>query len=349
VALTVLERAPELPADASAWLDGLPGPIAIRVRGRDSSRLRLVSGMLHGNEPSGLRAIFHALRSGERFVTDTLFFVGAVEAARTQPRHTHRLLMGRRDLNRCFCPPFLGAEGQVAEALLGLVRASPLEAVVDLHNNSGHNPVYGVGSGIDAGRLGVASLFANRYVASSLRLGALHEAFPESIPAVTIECGRAGEPHADAAAIAGLMRFLGASALPRVDPASGGMHLLRDPVRVRVRPGVSLAYGERGLDVSADLTLDIDADRHNFQRQRAGTRIAWLRERAPWPFEAIDADGSDVASELFERRADAIVARRSIVPIMMTTSATIAQQDCLFYVVDEVDLGEGSDAGPTSC
>ena len=290
--------------------------------------------MLHGNEPSGLRAIFHALRSGERFATDTVFFVGAVEAARAEPRHSHRLLPGGRDLNRCFRAPFDDAEGAVAAALLALVRTEPLEAVVDLHNNSGHNPVYGVGIGDDPGRLGVASLFAEHYVVSPMSLGALHEAFPVGIPAVTVECGRAGERHADEAAIAGLTRFLRAGELPRVEAASGRMHLLRGPVRVRVRPDVSLAYGE---GAKADLTLDADVDRHNFRRQPAGTRIGWLRDSAPWPFEALDARGTDVAHDLFERRGGAIVARRAIVPIMMTTSATIAHQDCLFYVVEERD------------
>jgi hypothetical protein len=330
--ITVLDRVPPLPADANAWLDELRGPIAIRVRGADSTRTRLVSGMLHGNEPSGLRAIFHALRSRARPATDTVFFVGAVEAARAEPRHSQRMLVGRRDLNRCFRPPFDDADGRIAEALLDLVRPEPLEAVIDLHNNSGHNPVYGVGLGDDSGRLGLASLFGERYVVSPLSLGSLHEAFPAAIPAVTMECGRAGERHADEAAIAGLTRFLRADVLPRVEAASGRVHLLRAPVRVRVRPGVTLAYGARA---EADLTLDADVDRHNFRRQPAGTRIGWLRERAPWPFEALDATRTDRAHELFERRGDAIVTRREIVPIMMTTSARIAHEDCLFYVVEE--------------
>jgi hypothetical protein len=335
--ITVLDRPPALPEDASAWLDTLPGPTAIRTRGHDSTRTRLVSGMLHGNEPSGLRAIFHALRSGETFATDTLFFVGAVEAARAEPRHSRRLLPGGRDLNRCFRAPFRDDEGEVAAALLALARAEPLEAVVDLHNNSGHNPVYGVGIGDDAGRLGIASLFGVRYVVSPLELGALHEAFPERIPAVTMECGRAGERHADEAAVAGLTRFLRAERLPRVEAASGRVQLLRAPVRVRVRPEVSLAYGERAR---ADLTLDADVDRHNFCRQPAGTRIGWLRDGAPWPLEALDARGTDVAHDLFERRGGAIIARQPIVPIMMTTSATIAHEDCLFYVVEEAELRE---------
>jgi hypothetical protein len=187
--ITIVDGTPDLPPDADAWLDQLPGPVAIAASGRDSSRTRVVSGMLHGNEPSGLRAIFGALRSGELFATDTLFFVGAVDAARAAPRHSHRMLPGRRDLNRCFRPPF----------------------------------------------------------------------------------------------------------------------------------------------------ADVDADRHNVQRLPAGTRLAWLREGAPWPFEALDAAGIDLAHDLFERQGYAIVTRRPIMPIMMTTNVVIAHADCLFYVVEEAE------------
>ncbi|MDB4935401.1 MAG: hypothetical protein JWP87_2373 [Labilithrix sp.] len=333
--ITVLHGVPELPADAGAWLDSLPGPVAISTRGRDPSRTRVVSGMLHGNEPSGLRAIFDALRSRDLFATDVLFFIGAVDAARTEPRHTHRTLPGRRDLNRCFHEPEGDLDGRIAESLLELVRARLPEALVDLHNNSGHNPAYGVGMGLDAGRLGLTSLFAERYVATSLRLGSLHEVLPRDIPAVTIECGRAGDPRADEVAIAGLSAFLHAKALPRASVDTSAMRVLHDPTRVRVRDDVSLGYGERSAAPAVDLTMDLDADRHNFQRLPAGTRLGWLREGAPFPFEAMDASGSDVAHALFERRGDTIVTRRSIIPIMMTTNATIARDDCLFYVVDD--------------
>src|SRR5688572_2241480 len=55
------EGFPDLPASAEAWLGELQGPTAVRVPGRDGARLRVVSGLLHGNEPSGLRAIFELL------------------------------------------------------------------------------------------------------------------------------------------------------------------------------------------------------------------------------------------------------------------------------------------------
>src|SRR5262249_47450166 len=157
---------------------------------------------------------------------DTLFLIGAVAAARISPRYSHRMLPGGRDLNRCFCAPFSGAEGSIARALLDAVRAFAPEALVDLHNNSGHNPAYGLGTRLDPERLGMVSLFAERYVWSTLRLGSLMEAMADELPIVTVECGRAGEPSADEVARRGLARFLDVDLLPRLPIGDPGMQLL---------------------------------------------------------------------------------------------------------------------------
>jgi predicted deacylase len=178
VALTVVDADPAaLPRDVDAFLDGLPGPTLLRLAGRDRGRVRVVAGTLHGNEPSGVRAIHHALRTVVPAV-DVLFFVGAVEAARAEPRFGRRMLPGRRDLNRCFRPPHHGdgEDGRVAEAVLAQVRAAHPEAVVDLHNNTGHNPAYAIGTAVDGPRLALGALFAERFVCSSVRLGTFVEA-----------------------------------------------------------------------------------------------------------------------------------------------------------------------------
>ena len=117
VPLRVVEpsRGPEpWPRGLDAFLQELGGPAWIRVPGRDASRTRVVSTLLHGNEPSGVRAIHAWLRSGARPAVDTAFFVGPVEAARVPPGFAHRTRFGHRDLNRCFLPPFPGSEGELA-------------------------------------------------------------------------------------------------------------------------------------------------------------------------------------------------------------------------------------------
>jgi hypothetical protein len=324
-------RPRELPTSDEALLAWLGGPALLRQRGRDGGRVRAVATLLHGNEPSGLRALRAWLASAEEPATDVLFFVGAVAAARAVPGFAHRSLPGRPDLNRCFAPPFAGEEGAVAAELLGALRAARPEALVDLHNNTGRNPAYGVVCGTDPLRLALVSLFARRCVRSDLQLGTLVEAFEGVLPAVTVECGTAGDSVADATAFAGLARYLRAE---RLGPELGRglpFQILVDPVRVRLVEGVRLAFSDRAA-YGADLTFARDLDRHNFERVAAGTVLGWLRRGAPWPLDARAADGADRSRALFAVEDGALRLQRDGVPIMMTTDPGIAASDCLFYL-----------------
>ena len=331
VAIWEAPEASRLGATAEAFLAALPGSTLIRVPGRDRTRTRAVVSLLHGNEPSGLRAVHAWLRRGAPPAVDAVFLVGAVEAARLPPPFSHRTLPGGRDLNRCFRPPFVGPEGAWAEEVLRLLRAAAPEALIDLHNNTGHNPVYGVGTRIDGVRLGLTALFATRFVHSTIRLGALAEVAADECNAVTIECGRAGDPAADAVALAGLTRFLEGHVLPLPDAVPPEMDVLADPIRVSVRPGVGIAFAELPC-AGVDLTLRGDIDRHNFEALLPGVPVGWLRAGAEWPLVAVGADGEDVSRDYFVVRDDLVITRRAMVPIMMTTDVDAALGDCLFYL-----------------
>jgi hypothetical protein len=321
------------PADALDFLRELGGPAWIPVRGRDPGRCRVVSTLLHGNEPSGVRAVLAWLRSGARPAADTHFFIGSVAAALEPPGFAHRMLFGDRDLNRCFLPPFQGREGVLAHDVLERIRALEPEALVDLHNTTGHTPPYGVGPKSDPGRLTLTAFFAARFVESDLRLGALIEAIQDEVTAVVVECGMTGSAEPDRIAREGLVRFLDAESVgpdaTGVKPP-GELAIVGSPIRVCLQPGLALRYGD-GPAPDADVTVDAEIDRHNFERVEPGATIGWLRPDGPWPFVATRADGADVSRDLFELRDGRLAARTRFVPIMMTTDPEIAVQDCIFY------------------
>ena len=125
-------------------LQQLDGPTWIYIQGQDSSRCRVVTTLLHGNEPSGLHALHKWLRSDYQPVVDLYCFVGSVEAARETPGFHHRQLPGARDLNRCFRPPFNDEQGRIAADLLHRICAVQPEAVIDIHNTSGAGPSFAV-------------------------------------------------------------------------------------------------------------------------------------------------------------------------------------------------------------
>ncbi len=332
VAIRPAPRGSSAPHTADQLLAWLGGPTLLTLDGEDQARTRGVATLLHGNEPSGLRALLAYLRSEHRPATRVVCFVGAVAAAHHPPGFAHRMRPGRRDLNRCFQPPFAGEDGAVAGEALRLLREARCEALVDLHNNTGHNPAYGVGTGVDAARLNLASLFAERYVCTDLRLGSLIEATSEDFPTITVECGRSGEPAADRAASEGLARYLRAPALETRRVEAPRMTVFADPIRVCVRPGLRLAFG-RGPAAGADLTLADDIDAYNFSAVLPGAPVGWLGPRGLWPLEARGADGEDVSQDLFVARDGRLETRRGLVPIMMTTDPVVAAADCLFYTV----------------
>jgi len=202
------------------------------------------------------------------------------------------------------------------------------EAVIDLHNNTGHSPAYGVGPVIGTLERSLAGLFGERFVVTHLEIGALVEVIPN---AITVECGLAGDPRADAIALDGLRRFLVAPTLDDL-PSPARLELLVDPMRVQIRSEASVAIADAPLP-GVDFTLMADVDRHNFETLPAGAPLGWLRVGAPWPLEAIGADGRDHSHTLFDRVDDRLAARRDLIPIMMTTDVGIARSDCLFYAV----------------
>lgn len=321
-----------VPATVEAFLDALGGPTMLHQRGRDRGRTRGLSVLLHGNEPSSIRALHAWLRSGAMPAVDVVCFVGAVAAARVLPGFAQRVRPGGRDLNRCFRPPWDGEDGAVAAETLQMLRQAGCESLLDLHNNTGHNPAYGVGTRADAARMNLTALFADRYVVYDLALGALIEATANDFPSVAIECGRAGDPAADALAREGLARYLLAERLETRQVRAARMEVFESPVRVAVRPGLRLAFGDRPA-TGADLTLLADIDRHNFQPLLPGVPVGFLAPAAPWPLDARGADGEDVSRDVFEVVDGLLRTRRGVVPIMMTTDPAIAAADCLFYLV----------------
>ena len=332
-----------LPEDEVAFLRLLGGPTLIRVGGRDPSRTRVVTTLLHANEPSGLRAVLRFLRTKPVPSTQVLFFIGAVGTALSEPIMSHRSLPDRTDANRVWLPPWETPEGAVARDVLECIRAAKPEFLVDLHNNTGHNPAYGVAFGVGSAELSLVSLFADRLVHTPIQLRSLVEATHADFPSVTIECGRAGDPIADEVAWEGLLRFLDVRAV-EAETAQRPVQLLGAPVRVCVAPGFDLSFADQ-LDPAAALTVSKRVDRHNCERLETGSAIGWLAPTSAWPLQAFAADGEECSKALFQASEGILRTRREFMPIMMTTNREIAESDCLFYAVQPLEPPDASQGG----
>lgn len=327
----------DLTVDAAvdAFIDRLGGPTVVRVPGVDRERLRVLSGTIHGNEPSGVRALHRLLVDAVTPATDVLLVFGALDATLHPPRSTHRMVPGRRDLNRCFRGPFDDDNGQIARAILDACGERRIEASVDIHNTTGKNPDFVIAGVIDDAHAGLASLFSERYLAWRLQLGTFAEVLDDGgAVGITFECGQVNDPAADARAVEGARRFVTTDVLP---VGGAPLHLYRDPVRVRLSPGTTISFDDDDNNNSdADLRCPATTDARNFTRVEAGTVLGRVRAGIPWPLR-VDGDddrsGPDLSQRFFAIEHGHLVTRVAIVPLMITTNAAVAASDCLFYAV----------------
>ena len=317
--------------DAESFLEELGQPSWFSIEGRDRGRVRAVVTLLHGNEPSGTMAMLRLLQEGFAPEVDVLCCIVRVDLARgSQGLFAQRSGLGERDQNRCF----VGARendrpGQIAAELLALLRQSRPECVVDLHNTSGAGPAYGVATSDGLAPRTLTSYFSGHMIHTGLRLGTLMEAIEDELPCVSVECGGAKQAASHQTAYDGLRGLLSAHDLWRPQREMAVHH---HPLRVELAPGSRVAYARRPVP-QADITLLPDADRHNFEVFSPQSWVGWLGPRGLGALRVRGESGDDRASELFVDLAGELRARVGLRALMVTTDPTIAQSDCLFYVV----------------
>ncbi|WOJ94588.1 M14 family metallopeptidase [Congregibacter variabilis] len=332
-------------SNPDALLDNLGGPVCILFSGRDTTRTRALVTLLHGNEPSGLFALHRWLLSAQQPAVNLLVIVASVHAALESPRFSHRMLPRARDLNRCFKPPFDDEQGRLAEEILELLRLHRPEAIVDMHNTSGSGPSFGVCTHLDRQHDALVSLFTRRLVVSHLNLGALMDISDASCPTVTIEVGGRQDEEAHTLAYDGLQRFASAQrVLANEDEVEWGIEILRDPIRLELCEGVTLAYDDKPRP-GFDITLRSDIEHHNFGEVNPHTPLGWVKDDPQALFRAVDAFGRCAVTALVRCEDGVLYPSQGLKLFMITTNASIAQSDCLFYAVaTEQNLPLTSDA-----
>ncbi len=322
--------AQDVGATVEEFLARLGRPAWVFLTGEDPSRTRAVTTLLHGNEPSGVRAIFQWLRVGIRPRVNLACFIGAVEAASAPPGFAHRQLPDGRDLNRCFRMPFEGREGRLAAGVLDRLRVIAPESLVDFHNTSGRSPAYGVTTRLGEPQKVLTALVSNHLIVTDLRLGTLMEATEDDFPTITAECGGAGDVRSDQTAMTALKSYAMAESLWDAPRRSAHVKTFHHPIRVSLASGKQVAYGAAAMP-GADLTLRADADHFNFGILNHGEILGWVRDPSPGVVVARDAKGRDRTPELFAVDAGRLVVAQASRIMMMTTTPDIAVSDCLFY------------------
>ncbi len=316
------------------FLRQLSGLCIFDLQGQDTSRTRVVTTLIHGNEPSGFIALHRWLKKKITPAVNMRFIVCNIEAAQLLPEFSHRYLQSGQDLNRYFAKTkkniaIINRAQQIKQA----VKAVSPEAVIDLHNTSGLSPAFGVAIDNNDQTLDLISLFTNKVILTGLRVGAIMEQY-FAAPIVTIECGGAGQIQSHQLAYAGLKQF--SSAANIFDRHASQVDIHQHPCRVELLPSVSVAFGHNHLP-TADVTLRADAEQLNNQLTPKGEFIGWYEGRDKLPLTAKDEQGNEQLEAMFSLQNGCIFTKQSLQIFMVTTDPDIATYDCLFYASVEED------------
>lgn len=312
--------------DEAGFLRRLGGPAILAFNGDDNTRSRVVVTLLHGNEPSGVKALLRL--ANEHFTprVTTYFVIASTNAALTPPEFTYRMLPGHDDLNRCFNGMGHAPQVELAKAIKDAILAYRPEAVIDLHNTSGKGPDFCVSTQASANHTALASHFSRSMIVTDIRLGSLMEQ-ALGCPVVTVEAGGAKDSGADDNAYYGLRSFLSAdnALVPCRD-----VTLLTHPRRLELVKGKTVSYANR--HGGSSLTLRPDIERYNVDVTPAGTVLGFVNGAIDDTL-VLDSSRHHIAS-YFDVINRALVTKLDLRLFMITTKVDIAQSDCLFYFVE---------------
>ncbi len=317
-----------LPDTPEEWLIQLHDSSVIEVQGKNTDQWRVISTLIHGNEPSGLFAVFKFLHQNVVPETNLAIVISSVCAARQPPFFTQRFISGEFDLNRRF--GYFECHDRVTELakhITEYIRDLCPQFVADLHNTSGNGPAFAVSISDHMDVRKMASVFTSEMVVTQLVVGSLMEQ-NFNCPIVTIECGGAKEEKSHETAFKGLMALATQRDIFSMDPPN--IHVVCHPVRIKAHEGISLCYGVNKTD-EMDITLIPDIEKLNYQVTEAGTELAWLDRSLRDCLTAINDHGEEVIEALFEVVAGRLTAKRNLRVFMATERADIALSDCIFY------------------
>ncbi|MEE8599630.1 succinylglutamate desuccinylase/aspartoacylase family protein [Euzebya tangerina] len=330
--------------DVLEVLDGRPA--LLHLEGDEPGPHRLISVLLHGNEDSGYRALLDWLRSGGRSLRPLWLFIGNVRAATQNGWFGDRFLDDQEDFNRVWgIEPATTRMRICAAQVLDIITAQPLEGAIDIHNNTGDNPMYAIIPDPTAATRSLAALISRIGLIWGTQDNTLMQALEGVCPAVAVECGRAGVAAHVSWARRAIEVFMQAEELRPPDtsgdgwsgPMGEGQRLLEVRFRVEVRREVAFEFAQE-LSEAHDLSITPGLDAANFGRLHAGTRVGITVPGGDIPFVVLDDTGVDCAPAFLQVDGEgSITLTRDVIPAMMTRSAEQTRRDCLFYIV--ADLG----------
>ena len=157
-------------------------------------------------------------------------------------------------------------------------------------------------------------------------------AFAELCPSVTLECGQSGDAQGIERAFQLIVDCLNLETLDHPSPSSD-VHIFHTQGQIKIADGVDYSFSDR----EADLIFPKEFEKLNFSPLPEGFTFAQYSGDG-FPLHVFNDAGEEISSEFFVKRGDRIEMKKEAFASMFTTHREVIAQDCLGYLMEELEL-----------
>jgi succinylglutamate desuccinylase len=318
----------------------LKGPAMLHLKGDKEPPLFLAT-LLHGNEPTGVRAVQKYLKKYLRngklkgLPRSLILFVGNVQSAEENLRQ----LPGQQDYNRIWNGGG-SPEHEMARSIYEYAKSQDVFCCVDIHNTSGKNPHYSCVNRLEAASINLARIFSSTLIYFTEPHEVLSLAFSKFCPSITIEAGKPDDPMSEPHVLAFLEELFGLSSLSTTFNGND-VKVFHSMVRIKVPDESRIGFRNQCPDT--DFCFPETLDSLNFNEIPANTLLGW-RNNPDLNLLVLDEHNRNVEKDYIEYIGKEIRLRRSVIPSMISTDQNIVHQDCLGYLMEPYPLPEELDS-----
>ena len=308
----------------------IAGPTLLHLSGKHKTPL-FVSILLHGNEFSGLIAMQNVLRRYHEkpLPRDLIIFIGNPLACTQGVRH----LPGQLDFNRIWRGGDT-PEHKMAQEVLQYIREQKVYAAVDIHNNTGRNPLYACINKQLVEFVRLAQIFSPKIVYFTQPNSVFSLALAQLCPATTIECGLPGTPVGITSVVTLIETLLTPDERWRTSKLQTDC-IYHTFATLQMKPGANISFDSLNSR-DQQLCLDNNFDEFNFQKLKAGTVLGQISN--PPPIEIIGLDETDIFHQLCSIENGLWIVKQPFIASMFTKNISTAKSDCLGYAMEEVAM-----------
>lgn len=305
-------------------VQALPGPSVFHIRGR-SSACRVIVTLLHGDEPSGLRAVLEVMRRNTLPITDIKLVIVSVDAAALPPLFSHPFEPGKRDLNRCFREPFLYQENHTAHDLYQLLNSLDAQCVVNLHDTAPDIPNFALTVDTTPAHLALSSYFCDTVLHSPIHIGALTD-LPLTGPVVSVYTPKTFDVKSNKKLIQGLLALWQDETLAEHTP----VRIISQPRRLELRRSAALTYSDKPV-FGVNCTLRSDIEVCSLVTLQAGDMLGWVDHNRLDHFRIIGRSCREKVSRFFSANNNCLTVNQPTRLFLPSKNPELAKSDCLFY------------------